>query len=288
MSILLTGATGFIGSRVLRSLVAKGYDVTALVRTDAKAAAVSELGARSVVGDITDLDLLESLVVGADGVIHTASPGDETNGAVDSGVVDVVLRSLDGTDTPYVHTGGVWIYGSGADLVEDGPLQPLPITGWRVDIERRVRESGVRTTVIAPAIVYGHGAGIPAGLLGEGEILLVGDGSQHWTTVHVDDLADLYVLALQAAAADEYYLGASGQNPTVLELGEAAARGRSWPVVAETPDSARDRLSAAFADALLLDQQASGKHAREALGWNPSQPSLVDELESGSYLSLRA
>jgi nucleoside-diphosphate-sugar epimerase len=283
MSILLTGATGYIGSAVLRTLVATGHEVTALVRTDHKAAAVSALGVRPVVGDITDLDLLESLVVGSDGVVHTASPGDATNGAVDSDVADVILRGLDGTDSPFVHTGGVWIYGTGSDLTEGGPLQPLPITEWRVDVEWRVRASGVRTTIVAPAIVYGHGTGIPAGLFGDGEILVVGEGTQHWTTVHVDDLADLYVRALDEAAPDEYYLGVSGQNPTVLELGEAAARGRRWPVVVETADSARARLGEAYADALLLDQQASGRHAREVLGWSPRRPSLIAELESGSY-----
>jgi nucleoside-diphosphate-sugar epimerase len=285
MSIFLTGATGYIGSAVLKALVAKGYDVTALVRSDEKAEAVSQQGARPVVGDITDLELVEALAVDAGGVVHTASPGDETNGSVDAAFVDTVIRALDGTDTPFVHTGGIWIFGSGSDLTEQSQLQPLPITGWRVDVEQRLRASSVRSTIVAPAIVYGHGVGIPTGLVGEGEILLVGEGTQHWTTVHVDDLADLYVLALEEAAEDEYYLGASGQNPTVLELGEAASRGRSWPVVAETDGSARDRLGAAFADALLLDQQASGAHARDTLGWAPAGPSLVTELESGSYLS---
>ncbi|AMM20388.1 epimerase [Frondihabitans sp. PAMC 28766] len=285
MTILLTGATGFIGSAVLRALVAKGHDVVALVRTDEKARAVEALGARPVVGDITDTALLESLVVGADGVIHTASPGDATSATVDSDLVDVVIRATAGRDTPYVHTSGIWIFGSGSDLVETSTLQPLPITGWRVDIEKRLRDSDVNSTVIAPAIVYGHGTGIPSMLIGEGEILLVGDGSQHWTTVDVDDLADLYVLALEAAASDEYSLAASGQNPTVLELGEAAARGRRWPVVPETDDSARGRFGEAFADALLLDQQATGAHARETLGWAPHRPSLADELERGSYLA---
>jgi nucleoside-diphosphate-sugar epimerase len=285
MSILLTGATGFIGSAVLTALVAKGNDVTALVRSDEKAQVVSSQGARPVVGDITDLELIESLAVDADGVVHTASPGDESNAAVDGAFVDTVIRALDGTDTPFVHTGGIWIFGSGPDLTEQSPFQPLPITGWRIDIEQRLRASAVRSTIVAPAIVYGHGAGIPSGLIGQGEILLVGDGSQHWTTVHVDDLADLYVLALEAAAADEYYLGASGDNPTVRELGDAASRGRSWPAVAETDDSARGRLGAAFADALLLDQQASGSHARATLGWAPAAPSLTTELESGSYLA---
>ena len=283
MSILLTGATGFIGSAVLRTLVAQGHDVVALVRSDAKAEAVSALGGRPVVGDITDLALVESLVVASEGVLHTASPGDASSAQVDSDFVDVVLRSLDGTDVPFVHTGGIWIFGTGDDLTEESPLQPLPITGWRIDVERRVRESAVRSTIVAPGLVYGYGTGIPALLIGEGEILLVGDGAQHWTTVHVDDLAELYLLALGAAAQNEYYLGASGQNPTVAALGAAAGRGRSLPVVAETVESATARFGEAFAQALLLDQQASGRHARDTLGWAPARPSLEAEFETGSY-----
>jgi nucleoside-diphosphate-sugar epimerase len=281
MSLLLTGATGYIGSSVLRSLVERGHGVKALVRSEEKAAQVAAAGADAVVGSITDLDLLRRLVAESDGVIHTASPGDETSASVDSDLVDVVTREFTGTDRPFVHTGGIWIFGAGDDLDESTPTQPLPITGWRLAVEKKVRESSAKTTVIAPGIVYGRGAGIPSMLFGQGEVRLVGDGSQHWTTVHVDDLGVLYALAYEKAAADEYYLGASGQNPTVRELGEAASQGAD--IVSESAQESRDRLGEGFADALLLDQQASGDHAKKDLGWSPSGPSLVDDLASGSY-----
>ncbi|ABS03701.1 NAD-dependent epimerase/dehydratase family protein [Kineococcus radiotolerans] len=290
MSVLLTGATGHIGSAVLRSLIARSHDVVALVRSSAGAELVSGQGARAVVGDITDQVLLRDLMSRVDGVVHTASPGDATSAQVDTTVVDLAISTLGGTNIPYVHTGGVWIFGSGSDLVETDAPNPLPITAWRLSIEDRLRASAVRSTIIAPTVVYGYGRGIPNVLAGNenggagGEVRLVGDGRQHWATVHADDLADLYVLALEKAGSDDYFLGASGANPTVRELGEAAAHGR--PVVEESIDATRERLGAMFADALLLDQQAFGRHAREDLGWTPTHPTLLEELASGGYQRL--
>ncbi|GAA4670114.1 NAD-dependent epimerase/dehydratase family protein [Frondihabitans cladoniiphilus] len=285
MTVLLTGATSFIGSSVLSALKARGHEVRVLVRTDDKAAAIAAEGVSAVVGDITDLDLLSRLVHESDGVIHTASPGDASSAQVDADLVDVVTSRLQGTSKPYVHTGGVWVFGDGDDLTEEGAVHPPALTSWRVEVERTVRESGVRTTIVAPGIVYGHGKGIPALLVGPDNIRLVGDGSQHWTTVHVDDLADLYVKAFEAGARDEYYLGVSGHNPTVRDLGEAAAAATGAPVVEESADESRARLGEAFADALLLDQAAIGAHAKETLGWIPSRPSLADEFRSGAYTS---
>jgi len=282
MPVLLTGATGHVGSAVLDALLAHGHDVVALVRSDAKAQAVSARGARAVVGDLTDTALLERLMLDADGVVHTASPGDATSAEVDGGVVDAAVRALSRGQVPYVHTGGVWIFGAGDDLVETDEPRPLPITAWRLGVEARLRASTVRSTIIAPGIVHGRGLGIPNVLDGGDEVRLVGNGSQRWTTVHADDLAELYVLALERAAADAYHLGVSGENPTVRELGEAAAHGR--PVVAEDVETTRARLGAPFADALLLDQRASGRHAREELGWAPTSPTLVEELAAGGYL----
>jgi len=279
MSVLLTGATGHIGSAVLRSLVAQGRNVVALVRDETKTERVSVDGATPVVGELADLELFAHLAQASEGVIHTASPGDELSAQVDSDVVDVVMRTLAGTQKPYLHTGGVWAFGAGSDIVETDPYDPLPITAWRVDIESRLRKSTVRSTIIAPTVVYGYGKGIPNVFGGDDEVRLVGTGTQHWATVHVDDLAELYVRALDHAADDEYFLGASGTNPTVRQLGEAAAQGR--PVVAESIEQSRDRLGSAFADALLLDQQASGQHARQTLGWIPTRPTLTDQLLSG-------
>lgn len=279
MSVLLTGATGHVGSAVLRSLVARGHDVLALVRNQTKADSVSAAGGTPVIGDVTDLELLERLLQNSDGAIHTASPGDASSAQVDGDVVDVVLRTFAGTQKPYLHTGGVWVFGAGNDIVETDPFRPLPITAWRLDVESRLRSSTVRSTIVAPAIVYGYGLGIPNVLTGDDQVHLVGDGTQHWSTVHVDDLAELYVSAYEHAAADEYFIGASGDNPTVRELGEAAALGR--PVAVESVEQSQQRLGAPFADALMLDQQASGRHARETLGWQPKRPTLVEQFSAG-------
>lgn len=279
MHVFLTGASGYIGSSVLRSLVTHGHEVTAVVRSDAKARAARDAGAHAVVGDVTDAALVRRLAAETDAVVHTASA--ET---VDADFTAAVTDVLSGTAKPFVHTGGIFTFGGSTDITEQSPVAPPALTAWRAPIEARVRASDARTTVIAPGIVYGRGAGIPAMFVGDGahEVRLVGDGSQRWTTVHVDDLGELYVLALDRAEQDAYVVAATGDNPTVREIAEAGAHGSR--IVAETADDSRDRLGADFADALLLHQEASGAHARAAFGWDPTRPSLVEDLADGSYV----
>ncbi|RFA21807.1 NAD-dependent epimerase/dehydratase family protein [Subtercola boreus] len=301
MSIFLTGATGFVGSAILRHLLDQGREVTALVRSGEKAAIVAGLGAKAVVGDITDTPLLEEQARQSDGVIHVASPGDETSAAIDDALVTAVLAGLEGSDKPYVHTGGVWVLGNGSDLTERSPQNPPAITAWRGAIEQRVLGAeGVKTTLIMPGIVYGYGQGIPnsivqaprttvvsgeTGAAGESSLKLIGSGEQHWTTVHVDDLAELYILAFDLAAAGSSYLGVGGDSPTVEELGQAAstAAGLDGRVSPSTDDETYELLGQPFGEALLLDQQAAGSAARIDLGWEPNGPSLLDELRTGSY-----
>jgi nucleoside-diphosphate-sugar epimerase len=290
MSIFLTGATGFIGSAVLRQLRLQGRDVTALVRSPEKAAKIEALGATAVIGDITDTGLLTEQAAASDGVIHLASPGDASSRDVDDALVTAVLAGLDGRGKRYVHTGGIWVWGSNPDIAEDSPRNAPPITAWREEVETRVLDAqGVSSTLIAPAVVFGHGAGIPALFtdVHDGAVRLVGDGSQHWTTVHVDDLAELYILAFDLGEAGSTYIGASGENPTVRQLGEAAAFGQGLDsrVEEQTIEETRARLGEPFADALLLDQQARGSAARIDLGWEPNGPSILDELRTGSYAS---
>lgn len=295
MAIFLTGATGYIGSAVLRQLRAQGRDVVALVRSEEKAAEVQAAGASTVLGSVTDRELVTKLALDSDGVIHTASPGDESSAPTDDTFVSAVFAGLEGSDKPYVHTGGIWIFGSGSDLTERTPFDPPALTSWRVPIEARVRSaSGVKTTIIAPGIVFGHGAGIPALVAGAPRgsdasgaeaLQIVGSGAQHWTTVFVEDLAELYVLAFDLADAGSYYIGASGENPTVQEIGEAASAGVGLEgrVAPTSVEQVHAWLGEPFGDALLLDQQATGSAARIDLGWEPNGPTLLDELRSGSY-----
>ncbi len=294
MSIFLTGATGYIGSAVLRQLRLQGRDVTALVRTAENARRVEELGAVAVVGDLTDTHTVSALALASSGVIHTASPGDTTNHKVDSDFVTAVFAGLEGSGKPYVHTGGIWAFGSNPTITENSPPNPPELVAWRAGIEERVhRAHGVKTTVIAPGVAFGRGAGIPSlftsgpyGAEPTPAVQLVGDGSQHWTTVYVDDLGELYILAFDLADGGTTYIAASGENPTVREIGIAAADGLGFhgAVRENSIEETYARLGKPFTDALLLDQQAIGNAARIDLGWEPNGPTLLDDLRTGSYL----
>ncbi|WP_028046708.1 NAD-dependent epimerase/dehydratase family protein [Cellulomonas sp. URHE0023] len=281
MNVLLTGATGYVGSNVLTALLAAGHEVLAVTRSESSAQQARETGAKAVVHDLTDTEWLVEQLGTVDAAIHTAATGDEQGPALDDAVVDAVVTAFAGTDKRYLHTSGIWIWGAGR-VAEDGPLDPPAIVAWRIERENRVLSADVRATLIAPAIVYGHHSGIVAGVFGEGSrsqdgaLRLIGSGDQHWTTVHVEDLADLYVAALTDGPRGRV-AAASGHNPSVREIAQAVV-GVDGVVLPETPDESRARLGAALADALLVDQQADGALARATWGWVPRRPSLLDDL----------
>ena len=292
MRVLLTGGTGFVGSSVLPALLRHGHSVLALARSDAAAERLERAGAITVRGDLTDTDALLRYAREADGVIHVASPGDATSGLVDAGVAAAFVAALTDSDKPYVHTGGVWVLGDTHGLVDAGaPFDPPALTAWRLPVEAKVLEStadGVRSMVVAPGIVYGYGAGLPNLIVQaprrNGTLLYPGPGDQHWATVHVDDLAELYVAALERGEGGSFYLGVNGDTPTVRELAEAASRaaGLGGAVAPEPREETVARLGP-LAEALFLDQQVTGAATRQELGWQPAGPSLLTELESGSY-----
>ncbi|AGL17938.1 NAD-dependent epimerase/dehydratase [Actinoplanes sp. N902-109] len=271
----MTGGSGYIGSALVAELVAHGHTVTALVRNAVAAEKVSRLGAVAAVGDLFDPGWTAARFTEADAVAHLAATGNASTQQLDRGVVEAAQRA----GKPYVHTSGIWLWGASPAITEESPIQPPALTQWRVPVDESALTSGLVVTVLAPAVVYGHGTGIPAGVLAQrtldGKLPLVGDGSQHWTTVHVDDLAALYRIVLERGEGLGYLIGASGDNPTVRELAEAVAG--PGGVVEQTVGATHERYGTAYADALLLDQQASGVKAR-SLGWEPKAPALLAEI----------
>jgi len=284
MDVLLTGGTGYIGSVVLGELRRAGHSVTAVVRSERAAEHVTAAGATAVQGDLTDSAWLAEQLRGVDGAIHTASPGDASSPAFDSAVIAAVVDAFDGTSKPYVHTSGLWIYGAGEGLGEDSPLNPPALTAWRPAVEAQVLDSDLVASIVVPGVVYGHRGGLPNLVVdgprdGSGRLVLLGDGSQHWGVVHVDDLAVLYVSVLESGRALGRVLGVTDENPTVRDLGEATGA----DVVGEPVEATRARLGEAFADALLLDQRFALGAKAVALGWSPQGPTLLDDVERGSY-----
>jgi nucleoside-diphosphate-sugar epimerase len=291
MKVALTGATGFIGSHVLTELRSRGHEVTALVRDDAHADSVAARGATPAVADLSDQSAVASVLAKADGAIHLASPGDATSADLDSAVVDGAIAGLAGTGKPYLHISGLWIYGSNLAITEESRLNAPAMVSWKVPVERRVLAAReMRGVVVVATSAYGDGGGgIPGLLLGSprddaGHLIMLGTGQQHWSTVHVTDLADFFRRALEDDSARGRYIVDNGANPTVAELTQAAAVAVGAPgAVPGSDDEARARLGDNFAEVLLLDQGTSATRAESELGWHPSRPSLTDEFRHGSY-----
>ncbi|MBB5704638.1 nucleoside-diphosphate-sugar epimerase [Ochrobactrum daejeonense] len=286
MKVLLTGASGYIGSATLDALVAAGHDVVGVVRSESKADGVRERGAIAAPGDITDPTFLRELAATVDGVIHLASPGDQTSAEAEDVAITAILDGLGQTGKPLVSTAGIWDHGSGGAITEATAFRAPQITAWRPAITQRVLGAvGVRSSVISPATAYGRGDALlhvitngPRIGSDEQALAIIGGGEQHWTNVHVDDLAELYVLALEKAPAGTYLIGANGTNPTVREITIAASEaiGLQGRVVAEGVAATVDRLGV-LGEALLLDQQVVSTGTQQ-LGWKPSRPTIIEHI----------
>ena len=291
MRVALTGGTGFIGSHVLTELQEHGHEVVALVRDDAQADLVAARGATPTVVDLYDRPTVVSLLSSSDGAIHTASPGDETSAGLDSAVVDAAIDAFAGTGRPYIQISGLWVYGDNTSITEESPINAPALVAWKEPIERRVLEArDMRGVVIVSSVAYGDGGGGMPGLLlasprdEDDNLIMLGTGQQHWSTVHVADLAAAFRHVLEDDSARGRYVIGNGLNPTVAELTEAAAVAAGAPgAVPGAYDEARARLGDYFAEVLLLDQGTFAARARDQLGWSPTHPGLIDEFRQGSY-----
>jgi nucleoside-diphosphate-sugar epimerase len=298
MRIFLTGGTGYIGSAVARTLIGRGHDVVGLARSPTSAARLRRAGVEPVLGTLDDQQLLRRALSGADAVVLAAFHRDYLHHLDDAITLDqasvhatiATLTAAGKTSIPLIYTSGIGVVGqTGDDLVtEDTPVETPPAMHWRRNLELDVLATG--GVVLRPGLVYGHGGGhvietMIRSALRHGRAVYPTPGTYRWPNVHVDDLAASYALTLDHAPPATL-LHVVGATSTAKAMSEAVARliGKPGSAVGMPLDEARHELP--IADYMTSHQHVDGGHCRQLLGWEPSGPSITEDIANGSYTSL--
>ncbi len=301
MRVFLTGASGFIGSAILDEVLAAGHEVVGLVRSDAAAERVAAAGGEPYRGDLEDLDGLRAAAAAADGVIHTAFVHDFTNigasGPIDLRAVETIGGALAGSDRPFVMTTGTGLLAPGRVATERDSSELAGAASYRAPSEHAalaLAARGVRSSVVRPApTVHGEGDHGFVPLIIEaarstGVAPYVGDGANRWPAVHRLDAARLYRLALESAPAGSVLHAVGEEGIPMREIAQVIGRSLGVPARSVTVEEAQQGMPAFLAAFLSFDIPASSALTQELLGWRPTQPGLIDDLEQGHYFEQTA
>ncbi|MFC5676818.1 SDR family oxidoreductase [Aeromicrobium endophyticum] len=298
MRILLTGASGFIGSAVVPELLAAGHEVTGLARTDAAAATISQLGATAVRGSLDDLDVLRSAAADADAVIHLAFKHDlafsgqfAAAAEVDRVAIETLGSAVGGDDPALVIASGLAGLSFGRPSTEEdvptatGHASPR-IAGTEATLA--LADQGVRSSVVrlAPS-VHGEGDGGFVARYAQiardsGFVAYIGDGSNRWPAVHRSDAAALFRLAVEQAAPGSVLHGCAEEGVAIRDLADALGRRLGLPTRSVSSDAAEQHFGW-LGGFVAMDAPASSDITRRALGWTPTGPTLLDDVEAGHY-----
>ncbi len=290
MRVFVTGGTGLIGSAVVAELIGHGHTLLALARSDSSATALETLGAEPIRGDLADLGALRSGAAKADGVIHLAFANDFSSPAAlaaavaeESAALAALGEELTGSGHPLITVSGTpYVLGRASTeadpLPTGGPVggRSRSVTGVLDLASRGVRSAAVRL----PRTVHNQGRGGFAGLLTEmarrtGVSGYPGDGAQRWPAVHALDTAVLFRLVLEKAPAGTAWHAVADEGDAVRDIATVIGRRLGLPVEA-VPQETFGPLGPIFA----TDQPSSSAHTRQTLGWEPSHPSLLEDLEN--------
>jgi nucleoside-diphosphate-sugar epimerase len=318
MRVFVTGATGFLGFSVVKELIGAGHQVTGLARSDASAKKLTDAGAQVLRGDIEDWEILRSGASAAEGVIHTAFYHEITHMrlgtrlrvllgglptaivtrflaaaiAADKRALETLGRPLKGAKRPLVATFATFSMKAGTVAAEDDPIDTKSAGSARGGTEATMRtlaSQGVRTSIIRlPPVVHGEGdrnGFIPfliKNALKKGESVYLGDGLNRWGAVHKLDAARLFRLALEQGAAGAAYHGVAEEGIPFREIATAIGERLHVPVVSKPLDLAAKQFGF-LSPFVPVDNPTSSRLTQERLGWLPTHPGLLADLDQANY-----
>jgi nucleoside-diphosphate-sugar epimerase len=298
MKIFLTGASGYIGGSVATALINGGHTVSGLVRSDASAKKIKAFGVDPVLGTLEDDAILETAAANSDVVINAANADHED-------AAKALLRPMAGTGKTFIHTSGSSVVGTQAcgqkvdDIYdEDTVFTPSPGRAARVALNEFIlsqKSQGIRTIIVCPSLIYGLGRGATEHSMQVPWLIEVarkhgvakhyGPGENMWSNVHMDDLVDLYLLALDRAPAGAFYYAENGEN-SMKELAVAISRmlGLSGePQSMSLEEAAGEWGEGAAQNSMGSNSRVRAVRARSELGWTPNAPTVIAEIEHGCY-----